>query len=130
MAGVILIVEDHDVVRRSLREWLAVALPQYRIIEASTGEEALALAERERPCLVLMDIGLPHMNGIEATQCIKSAVPGTRVVILSINEEPAFQTEAARAGATAYVPKRKLQTQLMPELLKLLQAPVRCGRQN
>jgi DNA-binding NarL/FixJ family response regulator len=67
-----------------------------------------------------MDIGLPGMNGIEAAQSIKAAVPTTRVVMLTIYDDEAHRAAAAAVGVSAYVPKRKVQTELLPVLTRLL----------
>ena len=120
MPATILIVEDHDAVRRSLRDWLEAVFPQYRIIEAASGEEAVVIAQARSPRAVIMDIVLPKMNGIEATRRIKAAVPAVQVVILTIHEDKAYRSDAAAAGASAYVPKRVMQTKLLPTLSALL----------
>jgi DNA-binding NarL/FixJ family response regulator len=116
----ILIVEDHDAVRRSLRDWLEAVFPQYGFIEAASGEEAVAIAQAKSPQAVIMDIALPRMNGIEATRRIKATVPTAQVVILTIHEDKAYRADAAAAGASAYVPKRVMQTKLLPTLAALL----------
>jgi DNA-binding NarL/FixJ family response regulator len=120
MSPHILIVEDHPGVRQSLREWLELSFPGYQLLEATSGEEGVSVAQAMSPCLVIMDIGLPGMNGIEAAQGIKAAVPTTRVVMLTIYDDPAHRADAAAAGASAYVPKRKVQTELLPVLSRLL----------
>ncbi|MFQ5857360.1 MAG: response regulator transcription factor [Anaerolineae bacterium] len=120
MAATILIVEDHDAVRRSLRDWLEVEFPQCRVIEAVSGEEAIALIQIESPRLVVMDISLPGMSGIEATRQIKAALPSTQVVMLTIHEDDAHRADATAAGASAYVSKRVMQTELIPTLAALL----------
>jgi len=122
MSGTILIVEDHDAVRRSLREWLSVEFPRFRFIEAASGEAAVALAQAEMPCIVVMDVGLPQMSGIEATRHIKANLPATQVVILTILEDEAYRVDAADAGVCAYVPKRTMQNELVPALTALLSA--------
>ena len=119
MPMTILIVEDHEAVRRSLQDWLEVEYPQCRVIEASSGEEAMALVPIESPRLVLMGIGLPGMSGIEATRQIKAVLPSTQVVMLTIHEGESYRAEATAAGASAYVPKRAMQTELMPTLAAL-----------
>ena len=86
----ILIVEDHQGVRQSLREWLELSFPQYHLVEAASGEEALKVARTTVPRLVIMDIGLPGINGIEATQGIKTASPESRVVMLTIYDDEAL----------------------------------------
>jgi len=120
MKGTILIVEDHDQVRATLYDWLSVVFPQYTFFEAKSGEEAVNKVIAQTPTLVLMDIGLPRMNGIQATRMIKSASPETKVVILTIHEDPQYQTDAASAGANGYVVKRKMHYELIPILKKLL----------
>ena len=117
----ILIVEDHQGVRQSLREWLELSFPGYRLLEATSGEEGVTLAQAMSPCLVIMDIGLPGMNGIEAAQSIKAAVPTTRVVMLTMFDDEAHRADAAAAGVSAYVPKRKVRTELLPILTRLLE---------
>ena len=120
MPVTILIVEDHEAVRRSLRDWLEVEYPQCRVIEASSGEEAIALIPVESPRLVVMDISLPGMSGIEATRQIKAVLPSSQVVMLTIYEADTYRADAAAAGASAYVPKRAMQTELIPILAALL----------
>lgn len=120
MPAIILIVEDHDAVRRSLRDWLEAVFPQHRFIEAASGEEAVAIAQARSPHAVIMDIVLPKMNGIEATRRIKAAVPTAQVVMLTIHEDEAYRADAAAAGASAYVPKRAMQTELLPTVAALL----------
>lgn len=120
MPVTILIAEDHDAVRRALHEWLKVLIPQCIVIEAASGEEAIALSKARAPQLVLMDIGLPQMNGIEATRRIKATVPKAQVVILTIHEDDAYFADAAAAGVSAYIPKRTMQMELLPTLMALL----------
>ena len=120
MPATILIVEDHEAVRRSLRDWLEVEFPRCRVIEAASGEEAITLIQVESPRLVLMDISLPGMSGVEATRQIKAALPSAQIVMLTIHECDTYRTDATSAGASAYVPKRVMQTELIPTLAALL----------
>ena len=90
------------------------------MLEAVSGEEAITVAQTMSPCLVIMDIGLPGISGIEAAQGIKAALPATRVVLLTIYDDEAHRADAAAAGVSAYVPKRKVQTELLPVLTRLL----------
>lgn len=120
MPATILIVEDHKAVRSTLRHRLEAAFPQCRVIEAASGEEAIALLDAESPRLVVSDIGLPGMNGIETTRRIKALSPSTRVVMLTMYEDEAYRAAATAAGASAYVPKRYIQTELVPALTAFL----------
>ncbi len=108
----VLIVDDHAVLRgllqSNLRDWFS----EVRIHEAADAETAVALAAETEPDVVIMDIALPGMNGIEATRAIKKVRPETRVVILSVHELDAYRNDAAAAGADAYIPKRLMQTEL------------------
>lgn len=116
----ILIVEDREGVRLYLRVLVSESFPECHCFEARDGEEALAMASLHSPDLVLMDIGLPKMNGIEATRRIKEAVPKARVVIVTNHEAAEFQREAYAVGASAYVLKHQIHTELLPILTKLL----------
>jgi len=120
MNPTVLIVEDHDAVRAALRDWLSVVFQDWGFLEAKSGEEAVDLARRNSPDVILMDIGLPGMNGIEATRRIKAAVPQAQVVMLTIHEAPEYQADAAAAGASAYILKRHMHSELIPALQRLL----------
>ena len=120
MPATVLIVDDHEAVRWGLREWLEVAFPGCRVIEANSGEEAIVLTTTESPRVVLMDINLPGMNGIEATRRIKAALPTAQVVVLTVHEDNLHRADAMAAGASAYVPKRAMRTELIPALTALL----------
>jgi two-component system, NarL family, response regulator LiaR len=116
----ILIVEDHDALRDSLRNWLSSIFHDCIFLQVKSGEDALEQARICLPAVVLMDIMLPAMNGIEATRRIKNAVPSAQVIMLSIYEDAAYKNDAVTAGAVAYIPKRKMGTDLVPAITKLL----------
>jgi len=118
----ILVVEDHQVVRRSLCDWIGVSFQDYRVVEAASAEQALEIARVTPPALVLMDIGLPQMNGIDATREIKRTAAHIPVIVVSIHESPAYQADALAAGANAYLPKRKLHSDLFQVMAQLLNA--------
>jgi len=120
MSLTILIVDDHGAVRLSLRSWLELVFPQCQFVEAASGEEAVTMAQSNQPTLVIMDVGLPGINGIEATRRIKASLPSVQVVMLSVNDDEAYQIQAAAAGASAYVSKWRMQTDLQPVLTQLL----------
>lgn len=117
---IILIVEDHNTLRASLRDLLSVYFPHAFILEAKNGEEAVSLAFAYHPDVVLMDISLPGINGIESTRRIKKELPMTQVIILTIHDNPEYSADAAAAGARAFIPKRKMGKDLIPTLSDLL----------
>lgn len=120
MSDSILIVEDHDKVRQALRKLLEVKFSQYKVIEAHSGEEAITLTFAEDPQLIIMDITLPGMSGIEATRRIRATLPSSPVVMFTIHEDDIYRKEAKEAGAIAYVAKHALQSELLPQLSALL----------
>ena len=120
MPATILIVEDHDDVRRTMRDWLQIEFPQCRVIEAASGEEAIVVARVESPRLIVMDIHLPAMNGIETTRQIKAALPLTQIVMLTIYTGDIYRADARAAGASAYVTKQGMHSELVPTLAALL----------
>jgi DNA-binding NarL/FixJ family response regulator len=101
----ILLVDDHAVVRAGLRALLQGITGAEVIGEAADGEAALALASRLHPDIVIMDIALPKMNGLDATALLKQDRPGTRVIILSMHNTKEYVLQALNAGASAYLLK-------------------------
>lgn len=101
----VILADDHLVVRTGLRALLR-ASPDISVIgEASNGREAVALAERFRPDVVVMDLGMPDLDGISATREIASKVPGVHVLILTMHVEDDYLVDALRAGASGYLVK-------------------------
>ncbi len=102
----LLLVDDHQIVRAGLR-MLFSAEPEVEIIgEASSGEEAVTLANALRPDVILMDVAMPGIGGIEATRRIKAAQPKVAVLALTMHEDEEYFFEMLAAGASGYVPKR------------------------
>ena len=118
----IFMVEDHKTFRHTLRDWLITCFEECRFMEAGSGEEAVALAAGEPPDVVLMDIGLPGMDGIQATRRIKETAPQAQVVVLTMHEGPEYEAAAAAAGACAFISKRTVVTDLVPVLERLMAA--------
>jgi NarL family two-component system response regulator LiaR len=116
----ILIVEDHDRLRAGLYDWLSASSVGSRCLTVRSGEQALELAAEQPPEVALIDIRLPYIDGIETTRRIKAIAPGTCIVIISIYEEDGYRVAAASAGASAYICKQRIHTELVPILRELL----------
>ncbi|SRR5512135_674608 len=108
-----LLVDDHAVVRSGLRMLLENEADVEIVGEAATGREAVALVAQLNPDMVIMDIGLPDISGIEATLQIKQASPQVAVVALTIHEDEEYFFKMLQAGANGYVPKRAAPEELL-----------------
>jgi DNA-binding NarL/FixJ family response regulator len=116
----ILIADDHDVVRQGLRRVLE-AEPRWVVCgEAATGREAVALAVALQPEVVLLDISMPGLNGIDATRRIRRLVPSTRVIILTMHNAEQIVTEALGAGARGCVLKSDSARTLVTAIQRVL----------
>ena len=115
----VLLVDDHTILRIGLRAFLRYHDDIQVIGEAQDGAEALARVAELRPDIVLMDIAMPGVNGIEATRQIRAQYPETRVLILSQYEDPQYVLPLLRAGASGYIPKDALGTDLLAALRRV-----------
>ncbi|MGA9624918.1 MAG: response regulator transcription factor [Bryobacteraceae bacterium] len=113
----ILLVDDHHVVRRGVAGVIGDARPEWEVCgEASTGREAVAAAASLKPDVVVMDISMPDMNGLEATREILKNNPGTEVLILSVHESDQIVHDVLAAGARGYILKQDAGTDLIAAL--------------
>jgi DNA-binding NarL/FixJ family response regulator len=113
----VLLADDHVLVRAGLRALLASVTFVTEIYEANDGREAIAVALAQRPDIVLMDIGMPVLNGFEAMTRILKELPDTRIVILSMYEDEEFVWRGLRLGAAGYVAKSAAVEELEAALL-------------
>ena len=118
----ILVVEDHRSLRLSVVTWLQYRFPGSLVQGVGSGEEALAQARSTSPDVVLMDVNLPGIDGLEATCRVKAQWPKTAVVILTTHDTPRHRLAAAQAGAAGYIAKGDMET--------LLEATVECLLQS
>lgn len=102
----ILVVDDHAIVREGVRMILAKETDLEVVGEAADGQEALDLTKRLQPQVVVMDISMPGMGGIEATQTIRETFPTVQVLALTMHEDETYVFQLLRAGAAGYVLKR------------------------
>jgi DNA-binding NarL/FixJ family response regulator len=101
----IIIADDHSVVRSGLR-LLLQSSPDFAVVaEAEDGEEAVTLVDRHKPDVVIMDISMPKMNGIEATGMMRQNDPDLKIIILTVHEDEEYVYQMLRAGASGYVLK-------------------------
>jgi DNA-binding NarL/FixJ family response regulator len=117
----ILIADDHTVVRRGLRALLETQ-PGWKVCgEASTGSEAVQMAEEEQPDVVILDIGMPEMNGVLATIRIREVAPHARVLVLTMHNSEELIQSCLKAGAQGYVLKSDAERDLIAAVEALLQ---------
>jgi two-component system, NarL family, response regulator NreC len=109
----ILIADDHGVLRAGLRALLN-AEPDFQVVgEASSGVEAVILAAELQPDIILMDISMPEMDGIQAARQLISQFPNMRVLLLTIHQDTSLLREAIQVGASGYILKRAVETELI-----------------
>jgi len=108
----VLLVDDHSLVRRGFRRILEDEGDIDVTGEASDGEEAVRLAQKLRPKVVLMDCALPGMNGLDATRKILKQLPGTLILMLSMHEEETLVRQVVEAGARGYILKNAMDLDL------------------
>jgi DNA-binding NarL/FixJ family response regulator len=109
----ILLADDHTIVRQGLRKILE-AQPEWKVVaEASDGRETVRLATELQPDVVILDLGMPLLNGIEATRQIVRRLPRVGIVILSMHSDETYILQALQAGARAYLLKDSADTDLI-----------------
>jgi two-component system response regulator NreC len=112
----ILLADDHTILRAGLKMMLN-AQPDMEVVgEAHDGRQAIQEAHRLQPDVILMDITMPDINGIEATRQIKKLLPSIKVLILTMHEHDEYVFQALRAGASGYILKEAADTELISAL--------------
>lgn len=120
----IILVDDHEVVRKGVRAYLDT-LPEFKVVgEATSGEEAIQLVMEHIPDIVLMDLIMPGMDGIETTRKIKTISPRTQVVVLTSYHEDMHIFQALKAGAISYILKDMKMDKLVEVLHRAVQGEV------
>ena len=117
----VLIVDDHELVREGIAAMLEGVEEVQLVGEARTGREALEVARRELPDVILMDVRMPDMDGLEATRRIKEERSRTAVIVLTMHENPAYLREAVRAGAAGYLLKDVSREELLDAVKQIQQ---------
>src|SRR5215216_2940240 len=120
----LLIADDHALVREGLRTMLSGEEGIEVIAEANDGQQALTLCRELEPDLVLMDVRIPVMDGLEATRKIKQEMPKTSVMMVTMHENPDYLFEAVKAGAAGYVLKDASGKRLLNAVRRTLEGGV------
>jgi DNA-binding NarL/FixJ family response regulator len=119
VVATILIVDDNTQFRTLLRGIVAQE-PNFHVVgEAEDGAEAIRLARDLRPDIVLLDLALPRVNGLEALRQIKAERPETKVIIVTVHTEDAYRQAAEDSGADAFLLKKTLGPALLPTIQRL-----------
>jgi DNA-binding NarL/FixJ family response regulator len=108
----ILLADDHTVVRQGLKALLSSEVDMEVVAEAENGEQAVAMAKKHSPDVVIMDLAMPLMNGLTATKQILRAVPNTKVIVLSSYSDDKCVKDMLDAGATGFLMKESASTEL------------------
>ena len=119
----LLLAEDHVLVRQALR----VLLEQAGMVvvgEASDGLEALQLAHTHQPEVAILDIAMPHLNGLETARRLREAVPQTKLIVLTMHTDESYVLEALQAGAVGYVLKTQAAVDIVQAIHTVLQGAI------
>ena len=109
----VMIADDHAILRAGLRSLLALQEDMELIAEAIDGQDAVSKAEQNKPDVLLMDITMPGMNGIEALKHVRKVSPESRVLILTMHDDHAYLRSVLAAGGSGYLVKRAADTELL-----------------
>jgi DNA-binding NarL/FixJ family response regulator len=115
----ILIADDHTLVRETW-SFILNTDPRFKVIaESGSGEDAVEMAKQLRPQIVIMDINLPGMNGIEATQLIRKYSPGSRILGVSLHTQPTYARKMIQKGAMGYVTKNSSREEMFKAIMEI-----------
>jgi DNA-binding NarL/FixJ family response regulator len=112
----VVLADDHSIVRRGLRSVIDDQPDMSVVAEAATGREAIQVCEQMRPRLVIMDIAMPQLNGVDATLQLRKTCPDTEVLILSMHADEEYILRALNAGAKAYILKDSAEADILPAI--------------
>lgn len=120
----VLLADDHAVLRSGLRLMLT-GTNEYEIVgEASSGTETLSLAEQLQPDLILLDLSMPALGGLEALPTLRKMVPSARILILTMHDDPQYLRQALKHGASGYVLKKAADAELLSAMRAVLRGEV------
>ena len=117
----VLLVDDHDILRQGLKMLLSMQQGIKVVGEARTGQEAIVMAKELMPDVVVMDITMPNMDGLEACQLIRNQQPATQVLMLTMHESEEYFLQALRMGAAGYLVKKAAPSDLQMAIRSIAQ---------
>lgn len=117
----VVLADDHAILRSGLRMLLEASQDVEVLAEAADGVDAIRLARELNPDIVVMDVNMPRVDGLAATKEIRHALPKTKVLILSMNDEDEYLFKAIKAGGSGYVHKRSAETELLAAIEVVMQ---------
>ncbi|MCL4528492.1 MAG: response regulator transcription factor [Chloroflexi bacterium] len=124
MTARVLLADDHAVLRAGLR-LLLTSTNEYEVIgEASSGTETLTLAEQLQPDLILLDLSMPALGGLDALRILRKLVPSTKILILTMHDDPQYLRQALKSGASGYVLKKAADVELLSAMRAVLHGDV------
>ena len=118
----VMIVDDHEAIRRGLASYLEGSDDFELVASVGSGEEAVRMCPRVHPDVVLMDVSMPQMDGIEATKRIKKEQPEAVIIAVSVNDTPHLRESMHMAGASAFVSKEEASERLYETIMMLTSA--------
>jgi two-component system, NarL family, response regulator NreC len=121
MSVTVLLADDHPFIRRGLRNLLETEAGILVVGEAEDGLQVLELAEKRRPNILLVDLMMPNLNGLEVIRALHHRSPGTRAIVLSMQSAEPYITEAFRAGAWGYVLKDSAPAEVLYAIKQVMQ---------
>ncbi|MBI3163298.1 MAG: response regulator transcription factor [Chloroflexi bacterium] len=120
----VLLADDHAVLRSGLR-LLLTSQNEFDVVgEASSGIETLSLAEQLHPDLILLDLSMPALGGLDALPTLRKLVPATRILILTMHDDPQYLRQALKHGASGYVLKKAVDAELLSAMRSVLRGEV------
>ena len=123
----ILIADDHDIIREGIKSVLA-AHPEYKVCaEAANGEEALELVEQFKPDVLLLDVSMPKLSGLDVLARIKKLSPETKIIMITVHKMGAYVLKAIRAGVAGYINKENVAEELITALARVLRGATYLG---
>ena len=120
----VLLADDHAVLRSGLR-LLLTSQNEYDVVgEASSGTETLSLAEKLQPDLILLDLSMPSLGGLDALPMLRKLTPSARILILTMHDDPQYLRQALKQGASGYALKKAADTELLSAICAVLRGEV------